>query len=49
MPRHFARRVYGPYFPYDHVPHEKKHDEKYIENKINYYMQKVRKLLTFKK
>lgn len=21
MPRHFARRMYGPYFPYDHRPH----------------------------
>ena len=21
MPRHFARRMYGPYFPYDHMPH----------------------------
>lgn len=22
MPRHFARRMYGPYFPYDHMPHK---------------------------
>lgn len=21
MPRHFARRMYGPYFPYDHGRH----------------------------
>lgn len=21
MPRHFAKRMYGPYFPYDHMPH----------------------------
>jgi len=21
MPRHFARRMYGPYFPYDHSHH----------------------------
>jgi len=22
MPRHFTRRMYGPYFPYDHTNHK---------------------------
>lgn len=49
MPRHFAKRIYGPYFPYDHNPHDSKNDENSLENKISRLFNKILKLLTFKK
>jgi hypothetical protein len=49
MPRHFAKRIYGPYFPFDHNPHDTKNDEKYIENKVEIFFKNLLKMLTFKK
>lgn len=49
MPRHFVRRLYGPYFPYDHNPHDSKNDNNYIENKIQIIFRKIKNRLTFKK
>jgi len=49
MPRHFAKRLYGPYFPYDHIPHESKDDNNYIGNRVFLIFKKILKVLTFKR
>lgn len=44
MPRHFAKRMYGPYFPYDHGPHgcdEKKCDHNSCKNKKENIFKKI--------
>lgn len=49
MPRHFAKRIYGPYFPYDHAPHDVKNDNNNLEKKIERFFHELLKVLTFKK
>lgn len=47
MPRHFARRMYGPYFPYDHGHHRCPEDVKCVvcerkkENLIKKIIKKI--------
>lgn len=39
MPRNFAKRMYGPYFPYDHGP--KHPEEEYKQESLEVKIEKV--------
>jgi len=43
MPRHFAKRMYGPYFPYDHGRKhaDEEYQQKNLEVKIENFWNKI--------
>lgn len=43
MARHFTKRIYGPYFPYNHSPHSENEDgKKSLEYKIEQFWIKIK-------
>jgi hypothetical protein len=48
MPRNFAKRMYGPYFPYDHGRKhpEKDYKEETLEFKLEKFLSKIKKRFT---
>jgi len=41
MARNFAKRIYGPYFPYNHRSGHKEIDEKSLETRLESFFKKI--------